>query len=72
MGAAGLCQVPSGAVCGTFRRWLTWENWAEQQSGRAPYSVRIEGSGVQIPSALRKNRRSEACIDVSVITAKSA
>jgi hypothetical protein len=38
-----LRQPPSGAVCVTDRRWLTWENVPEQRVGRPPYSVRIEG-----------------------------
>ncbi|SRR5258706_8578272 len=29
MGATGLRQAPSGAVCVTDRRWLTWENVPE-------------------------------------------
>jgi hypothetical protein len=43
MGAEGFCQPRSGAVTGTDRRWLTWENVPEQQAANLACSVRIEG-----------------------------
>ena len=72
MGADVLCQPPSDAALWTVQRWLTWENVPEQQACSTPYSVRIEGVRGSNPLSSTQNRRSEACIDVFVITAKIA
>jgi hypothetical protein len=59
MGAAGLRQAPSGPVCGTDRRWLTWENVPEQRVGQPPDSVRIEGVRGSNPLSSTQTSRSE-------------
>jgi hypothetical protein len=63
MGAAGRCKVRSEAVTVPSWKSLTCRNVPQQQLCETMRSVRIEGSGVQIPSAPPSSCRSDGLFE---------